>query len=111
MQRSDEKLRIWSPSLRLDVSEWLLSSGYAAQVKAQRRPHPAGGVEETLGNCRRVGGEGSVVEYLGVFEPKRMIIDYWDLCIASSVTEGMRKLLERSHIRADGTKSMFASKI
>ena len=41
-------------------------------------------------------GEGSVVEYLGVFEPKRMMIDYWDLCIASSVTEGMRKLLVQS---------------
>eukprot|EP00434_Breviolum_minutum_P015454 symbB.v1.2.013616.t1/scaffold968.1/size148170/11 len=52
---------IWSPSLRLDVSEWLLSSGHASQVKAQRRPHPAGGVEEyvphaeALPACSAVG--------------------------------------------------------
>ncbi|CAJ1331829.1 unnamed protein product [Effrenium voratum] len=37
---------IWSPSLRVDVSEWLLSSKVAAEVRAARRPHPAGGQEE-----------------------------------------------------------------
>lgn len=85
--RIAEKPRIWSPSLRLDVSEWLLSSGHAAQVKAQRRPHPAGGVEETLGNCgvELPRGEGLVVEYLGVFEPKRTFFFLEDLCIASSI--------------------------
>ncbi|CAK9074625.1 unnamed protein product [Durusdinium trenchii] len=39
---------IWSPSLRVDVSDWLLSSGLAAEVKAERRPHPAGGEEEYI---------------------------------------------------------------
>lgn len=43
--------RIWSPSLRVDVSDWLLSSGLAAEVKAERRPHPAGGEEELPGTA------------------------------------------------------------
>eukprot|EP00913_Durusdinium_trenchii_P003220 g2978.t1 len=42
---------IWSPSLRVDVSDWLLSSGLAAEVKAERRPHPAGGEEELPGTA------------------------------------------------------------
>ena len=46
-------LRIWSPSLRVDVSQWLLSGGFASAVNAQRRPHPAGGTEEILGDQRK----------------------------------------------------------
>lgn len=44
-----ERPRIWNPALRLDVSSWLLSRGHAAEVRAARRPHPAGGAEEPLG--------------------------------------------------------------
>ena len=45
--------RIWSPSLRVDVSQWLLSGGFASAVNAQRQPHPAGGTEEILGDQRK----------------------------------------------------------
>ncbi|CAL1139002.1 unnamed protein product [Cladocopium goreaui] len=44
---------IWSPSLRVDVSQWLLSGGFASAVNAQRQPHPAGGTEEILGDQRK----------------------------------------------------------
>ncbi|CAE7174723.1 SHOC2 [Symbiodinium pilosum] len=36
---------IWGPSLRADVTRWLLSSNLAAEVRAELRPHPSGGPE------------------------------------------------------------------
>ena len=33
----------------MDVSDWLLSSGLAEEVKAERRQHPSGGEEESPG--------------------------------------------------------------
>ena len=43
----------------MDVSEWLLSGGYAAAVNAERRPHPAGGTEEILG---RTDGPSKMIQ-------------------------------------------------
>ena len=44
------KTRIWGPSLRADVTRWLLSSNLAAEVRAELRPHPSGGPEPQLGH-------------------------------------------------------------
>lgn len=37
---------IWSPSLRADVTQWLLSSNLSSEVRAELRPHPSGGPEQ-----------------------------------------------------------------
>jgi len=37
---------IWSPSLRADVTQWLLSSNLSTEVRAELRPHPSGGPEQ-----------------------------------------------------------------
>ena len=66
--------RIWSPSLRVDVSEWLLSSKVAAEVRAARRPHPAGGQEECPG-CEGIRG----VHRLRAFRAQR----HWSRCWAN----------------------------
>ena len=54
-------------------------------------------------------GEGLVVEYLGVFEPKRTFFFFGIYVLHHPSIDGMRTLLERSHIRADVTSQPLQS--